>query len=67
MTNCGSRNLPPVIALVRVFNGSASRRSHLRIAPRDVGLDAIGHFAFFHERFDLQARRNLRRAVTEKR
>lgn len=30
---------------------SASRRSHLRIAPRDVGLDAIGHFAFFHERF----------------
>lgn len=30
---------------------SASRRSHLRLSPRDVGLDAIGHFAFFHERF----------------
>ena len=30
---------------------TASRRSHLRLAPQDVGLDAIGHFAFFHERF----------------
>ncbi|KVN50982.1 alpha/beta hydrolase [Burkholderia stagnalis] len=25
--------------------------THLRIAPRDVGVDAIGHFAFFHSRF----------------
>lgn len=25
--------------------------THLRIAPRDIGVDAIGHFAFFHNRF----------------
>ena len=30
---------------------SASRRSHLRLSPGDVGQDSIGHFAFFHERF----------------
>ncbi|MFT0533756.1 alpha/beta fold hydrolase [Castellaniella hirudinis] len=30
---------------------SASPRSHLRLAPQDIGLDTIGHFAFFHERF----------------
>ncbi|HET8703443.1 alpha/beta fold hydrolase [Castellaniella sp.] len=30
---------------------SASQRSHLRISPRDIGLESIGHFAFFHERF----------------
>ncbi|WP_369807106.1 alpha/beta hydrolase family protein [Ancylobacter radicis] len=31
------------------FTGAA--RTHLRIAPGDAGVDAIGHFAFFHERF----------------
>jgi predicted alpha/beta hydrolase len=25
--------------------------THLRIAPRHIGADAIGHFAFFHSRF----------------
>ncbi|MDX3894149.1 alpha/beta fold hydrolase [Pusillimonas sp.] len=30
---------------------SASERRHLRLSPRDVGHDEIGHFAFFHERF----------------
>lgn len=30
---------------------SASQRSHLRINPQEVGLDTIGHFAFFHQRF----------------
>lgn len=30
---------------------SASRRSHLRLSPGDIGQDSIGHFAFFHERF----------------
>ena len=30
---------------------SASPRHHLRLRPRDVGQDAIGHFAFFHDRF----------------
>ncbi|WP_175805896.1 alpha/beta fold hydrolase [Burkholderia ambifaria] len=25
--------------------------THLRIAPRDIGVDVIGHFAFFHSRF----------------
>lgn len=30
----------------------ASPRTHLRIAPADVGASAIGHFAFFHSRFE---------------
>lgn len=30
---------------------SASRRTHLRIAPEEMGHCAIGHFAFFHDRF----------------
>ncbi|WP_073957174.1 alpha/beta fold hydrolase [Thalassospira sp. TSL5-1] len=30
----------------------ASNRTHLRIAPGDVGVEAIGHFAFFHDRFE---------------
>ncbi|MGE8657102.1 MAG: alpha/beta fold hydrolase [Achromobacter sp.] len=35
--------------LLAYFTGSA--RTHLRLAPASLGLDAIGHFAFFHERF----------------
>jgi predicted alpha/beta hydrolase len=31
------------------FTGAA--RAHLRIAPADIGVAAIGHFAFFHARF----------------
>jgi predicted alpha/beta hydrolase len=30
---------------------SASPRTHLRIQPQDIGETAIGHFAFFHTRF----------------
>ena len=30
---------------------SASPRTHLRIAPEDINEAAIGHFAFFHSRF----------------
>ncbi|WP_175838444.1 alpha/beta fold hydrolase [Burkholderia anthina] len=35
--------------LVGYYTGSDV--THLRIAPRDIGVDAIGHFAFFHSRF----------------
>ncbi|AUZ19962.1 alpha/beta hydrolase [Achromobacter xylosoxidans] len=35
--------------LLAYFTGSA--RTHLRLAPAALGLDGIGHFAFFHERF----------------
>lgn len=31
---------------------AASDRTHLRIAPAEVGAVAIGHFAFFHRRFE---------------
>jgi predicted alpha/beta hydrolase len=34
--------------LLRYFTGS--RRTHLRIAPRDIGVSSVGHFAFFHSR-----------------
>ena len=30
---------------------SASPRTHLRIKPQDISETAIGHFAFFHSRF----------------
>lgn len=30
---------------------SSSRRRHWQIAPADIGAQAIGHFAFFHDRF----------------
>jgi len=30
---------------------TASARTHLRIAPADIGEASIGHFAFFHDRF----------------
>ena len=28
-----------------------AERQHLRIAPVDISVDEIGHFAFFHDRF----------------
>lgn len=31
---------------------SNSPRTHLRIAPQDIGETEVGHFAFFHSRFD---------------
>ncbi|MEW5420668.1 alpha/beta fold hydrolase [Amorphus sp. 3PC139-8] len=30
---------------------SSSERLHWEIAPSDIGVDVIGHFAFFHDRF----------------
>ncbi|CAB3849064.1 alpha/beta fold hydrolase [Achromobacter sp. SIMBA_011] len=38
-----------IARLLAYFTGSA--RTHLRLAPASLGLDAIGHFAFFHDRF----------------
>lgn len=35
--------------LIGYYTGSDV--THLRIAPRHVGVEAIGHFAFFHSRF----------------
>ncbi|PKR49054.1 alpha/beta hydrolase family protein [Thalassospira marina] len=31
---------------------TGSNRTHLRIAPDDIGVEDIGHFAFFHNRFE---------------
>ncbi|EKX57860.1 hydrolase of the alpha/beta superfamily [Rhodobacter sp. AKP1] len=31
---------------------SAADRTHLRIAPSDIAMPEIGHFAFFHARFE---------------
>lgn len=28
--------------------------THLRVAPHDIGVESIGHFAFFHSRFEKQ-------------
>lgn len=36
--------------LLAYYRGSA--RTHLHLAPADVGLQDIGHFAFFHSRFE---------------
>ncbi len=36
--------------LLGYFTGSA--RTHLRISPQEAGQEAIGHFAFFHSRFE---------------
>ena len=42
--------VPAVERLLRYFTGSAL--THLRIAPTQIGQPAIGHFAFFHSRFE---------------
>jgi predicted alpha/beta hydrolase len=42
--------VPAIERLLRYFTGSAL--THLRIAPRQIGQPAIGHFAFFHSRFE---------------
>ena len=41
--------VPALDRLLGYFSGS--RPTHWRIAPADIGVDAIGHFAFFHSRF----------------
>lgn len=43
--------VPAVERLLGYF-ASCAARTHLRIAPADIGVDTIGHFAFFHERFE---------------
>jgi hypothetical protein len=42
--------VPAIERLLGYFTGSAV--THLRIAPQAIGVDAIGHFAFFHSRFE---------------
>ncbi|WP_179403863.1 alpha/beta hydrolase family protein [Burkholderia guangdongensis] len=42
--------VPAIERLLRYFRGS--RVVHWRIAPDAIGVDAIGHFAFFHSRFE---------------
>jgi predicted alpha/beta hydrolase len=42
--------VPATERLLRYFRGS--RVVHWRIAPDAIGVDAIGHFAFFHSRFE---------------
>ena len=42
--------VPAIERLLRYFTGSA--RTHLRIAPTQIDQPAIGHFAFFHSRFE---------------
>ena len=41
--------VPAIERLLGYF--SASSRTHLRIQPQDIDETAIGHFAFFHSRF----------------
>ena len=41
--------VPAVERLLGYFTGA--RRTHLRIDPADLGVAEIGHFAFFHSRF----------------
>lgn len=41
--------IPAIERLLSYF--SASHRTHLRLAPADIGVEDIGHFAFFHSRF----------------
>ena len=41
-----------VAAIERLLSHfSASSRTHLRISPEDIGVTEIGHFAYFHSRF----------------
>jgi len=42
--------VPAIERLLAYFSGS--RRTHLRISPQSIGEPSIGHFAFFHGRFE---------------
>lgn len=42
--------VPAIERLLGYFDGCAERL-HLRIGPAEIGVDEIGHFAFFHSRF----------------
>ncbi|MBN3855811.1 alpha/beta fold hydrolase [Paraburkholderia sp. Ac-20340] len=41
---------PAIERLLAYF--TRAPRTHLRIAPAQIGVDEIGHFAFFHSRFE---------------
>lgn len=41
--------IPAIERLLKCFGNSPA--THLRIAPNALGIDGIGHFAFFHSRF----------------
>lgn len=41
--------VPALERTLQHFTGAP--RTHLRLAPQEIGVDAIGHFAFFHDRF----------------
>lgn len=44
---------PEKAAVERLLRYSTRSDSiHLRIAPAAIGVDSIGHFAFFHSRFE---------------
>lgn len=42
--------VPAIERLLAYFSNSP--RTHLRIAPQEIGETEVGHFAFFHSRFD---------------
>ncbi|MFN9475150.1 alpha/beta fold hydrolase [Acidovorax sp.] len=42
--------IPATQRLLRYFRGSAT--THLHVEPGELGLAGIGHFAFFHSRFE---------------
>ncbi|NMZ32604.1 alpha/beta fold hydrolase [Pseudomonas proteolytica] len=42
--------VPAIERLLNYFQ--ASERTHLRIAPRDIGEEAVGHFAFFRSEYE---------------
>lgn len=42
--------VPAVERLLAYFSGSA--RTHLRVSPESIGEQAIGHFGFFHSKFE---------------
>lgn len=44
--------VPAIERLLRYF--VRSRVTHVRVAPHDIGVESIGHFAFFHSRFETQ-------------
>ena len=42
--------IPAIQRLLRYYRNSP--RTHLHIEPQDIGLASVGHFSFFHSRFE---------------
>jgi hypothetical protein len=42
--------IPAIQRLLRYFRNSP--RTHLHIEPQDIGQASVGHFSFFHSRFE---------------